>query len=271
MQRQRKSYERLTDKSFEKLFSLKLIHDYALSPVEAHTLTADIKHHLDNTDNTYPKEGHVFFTAVLADEPAGKPLIKCKTKQIKLEVYPSELIELFNKDIRAFSKLMVQRLCWQALKQGCTLTQEDLSRLLHCSVTRVRRFIAEYRKDHIYIPTRGNYNDIGPGVSHKTEAIKRYLKGYTVSEVARTMAHTPQSIERYLDDFSLVMTAYVNEQYTALRISQMTRLSEKLVKEYIELYNQFKENRDCQYRLDQIQVRAANLFERCKKNRGKEQ
>ncbi|MHA1360824.1 MAG: DUF1670 domain-containing protein [Candidatus Helarchaeota archaeon] len=271
MQRQRTSCERLTDKSFEKLFSLKLINDYALSPIEAQTLTSDIKHHLDNSNNSYPKEGQVLFTAVLADEPAGKPLIKCKTKQIKLEVYPSELIELFNKNLKVYAKQMVQRLCWQALDQGCTLTQEDLSRLLHCSVTRVRRLIAEYRKDNIYIPTRGNYCDIGPGVSHKSEAIKRYLKGYTVTEIARSMAHTPQSIERYLDDFSLVMTAYVNDQYTALRISQMMRLSEKLVKEYIDIYNQFKDDSDCQYRLEQIQLRSANLFERCKKNRGKDQ
>lgn len=267
MQRQRTSSERTTDKSFEKLFSLKLINDYALSPVEARTLTWDIQHHLNNSDDSHPKEGHILFTAVLADEPAGKPLIKCKTKQIRLEVYPTELIELSYKDLKAYAKLMVQRLCWQALEQGCTLTQEDLSRLLHCSVSRTRRFLAEYRKQDVFIPTRGNYSDIGPGVSHKSEAVKRYLKGSTVTEIARQMAHSPKSVERYLNDFSLVMTAYVNEHYSPLRISQMMRFSERLAKEYVELYHQFKDNSDCQYRLEQIRVRAACLFEQSKKNR----
>ena len=84
MQRQRTSSERTTDKSFERLFSLKLLSEYALSPVEARTLTWDIQHHLDNSDNSHHKEGHILFTAVMADEPAGKPLIKCKTKQIRL-------------------------------------------------------------------------------------------------------------------------------------------------------------------------------------------
>lgn len=269
MQRQRTSSERTTDKSFEKLFSLKLIKDYALSPVEAQTLTTDIKHHLDNSDDSHLKEGHILFTAVLAEEPAGKSLIKCKTKRIKLEVYPTDLIELSYKDLKAYAKLMVQRLCWQSLNQGCTLTQEDLSRLLHCSVSRIRRLLAEYREEGVFIPTRGNYSDIGPGISHKSEAVRRYLKGYTVTEIARQMAHSPQSIERYLNDFSLVMTAYSNERYTPLRISRMIRLSERLTKEYVDLYHQYKDNSDCQYRMEQIRGRAACLFQQSKKNRRK--
>ena len=271
MKRQRSFAERVVDKTFESLLSLKLTTDYCLSPVEAKTLTSDIKAHIDNNGSNYIHEGQVLFTAVFADEPAGKPLLKCKTKQIKLGVYPPDLIELSYKSQRAFTKLMVQRLCWEAIRQGCTLTQEDLARLLHCSVTTIRRIIAEYRKAGVYILTRGNYCDIGPGLSHKSEAVKRYLKGYTVTEIARAMSHAPQSIERYIDDFSLVSTAFKKEQYTALRISQMMRLSEKLVKEYIDLYHQFKNNSDCQYRLEQINLRADNLFDRCKKNRGRDQ
>lgn len=271
MQRQRKSNERTIDKSFDKLFLLKLINNYAMSPVEAKTLTCDIKYQLENINHSFSQEGYVLFTAVLSDEPAGKPLIQCKTKQIKLEVYPTDLIDLFYKDLKEYAKMMVQRLCWQTLQQGCTLTQEDLSRLLHCSVTRVRRFLAEYRKENIFVPTRGNYCDIGPGISHKSEAVKRYLKGYTVTEIARQMAHAPQSVERYLNDFSMIMTVHVNEHYSALRISQMMRLSEKLVKEYIDIYQQFKDNPDCHYRIEQIRFRAENLFEQGKKKRSPDQ
>jgi len=271
MKRQRSFTERTVDKTFDKLLSLKLTTDYSLSPVEAKTLTDDLKEHIDKNGSHYFHEGQVLFTSILVDEPAGKPLVKCKTKQIKLNAYPSTLMDVFFKSQKLFTKIMVQRLCWEALRQGCTLTQEDLSRLLHCSVTRIRRIIAAYRKAGEYIPTRGNYCDIGPGLSHKSEAIKRYLKGYTVTEISRAISHAPQSLERYLDDFSLVITAYVNEQYTALRISQMLRLSEKLVKEYIDLYQQFKDDRDCQHRLEQITSRADYLFERCKKNTERDQ
>ena len=44
------------------------------------------------------------------------------------------------------------------------------------------------------------------------------------------------------------------------------RISEKLVNEYISLYQLFKDNPDCQHRLEQIRVRASELFNRSKKN-----
>jgi AraC-like DNA-binding protein len=253
-------------KTFESLLALKLIHDYCLSPVEADTLTRDIKEHIELQHEDVLKEGEILFTAVLVDEPAGKPLKDCKTKQIKLSVYPPELIDLFFKDIKTFHKIMVQRLSWQAVKQGCSLTQEDLARLLHCSPSTIRRIIREYREEKIFIPTRGNYCDIGPGVSHKTEAVKKYLKGYTVSEIALAMGHNRNSIERYLDGFCMVISGHVNENYSALRLSRSLRMSEKLVAEYISLYHQFKDDPDCQYRLKHLLLRMSELMERSKKN-----
>jgi hypothetical protein len=267
MKRLRTHTERTIDKTFESLLSLKLTSDYSLSPIEAKTLTQDIKTQIDKNHKSTVREGEVLFTAVSSTEPAGKPLRHCCTKQIKLNVYPSELIELFYKSHKAYNKIMVQRLCWEAIAQGCTLTQEDLSRLLHCSVSTIRRIMAEYRRANLFLPTRGNYCDIGPGISHKAEAVKRFLKGYTLKEIARAMSHAPESIERYIDDFSMVYSAHINEEYSPLRISQMMRVSEKLVNEYIALYHLFKENPDCQYRLEQIRLRATELFERCKKNR----
>lgn len=266
MKRTRSHANRTLDKTFENLLSIKLLKDYSLSPVEARTLTHDIKTHLDQSQHFLVKEGEILFTAVLSDQPAGKPLRQCTSRQIKLNVYPAELIEYFYKDHKQYNKLMVQRLCWEAIRQDCTLTQEDLSRLLHCSVSTIRRIIAEYRRENIFIPTRGNYCDIGPGISHKTEAIKRFLKGYTLTEIARAMSHSPGSVERYIDDFSLVYSAYICERYSPLRISQMMRISEKLVDEYVALYQRFKDHPDCQHRLEQIKVRASELFNRSKKN-----
>ena len=265
MKKTRSYAQRSFDKSFENLMALKLTTDYSLSPVEARTLTNDIRLQINNASTNLIREGEVLFTAVLTDEPAGKTLIHCRTKQIRLCVYPCELIELSFKDHKGYNKLMVQRLSWEALKQGCTLTQEDLSRLLHCSVSTIRRIISAYRHANIFIPTRGNYCDIGPGLSHKHEAVKRYLKGYTVREIARAMSHDDRSIERYIDDFTLVYSAYVNERYTALRISRMLRISEKLVNEYLSLYNNFKDNPDYAHRLEQIKLRAATIFDRTQK------
>lgn len=260
---------RIRAKTFENLLALKLTNDYCLSPVEADTLTRDLTQHIELQHKDVLKEGEVLFTAVLIDEPAGKPLKDCKTKQIKLSVYPSELIDLFFKDIKTFHKIMVERLSWQTIEQDCSLTQEDLARALHCSPSTIRRIIREYRDKKIFIPTRGNYCDIGPGISHKTEAVRKYLKGYTVSEIALAMAHHPNSIERYIDDFCMVISGHVNENYSALRLSRSLRMSEKLVSEYIALYQQFKDDPDCQYRLEQLLLRMNEVMGSKKNNRRK--
>ena len=266
MRKENNIFTRMKAKTFEALLIVKLTKEYCLSPVEANTLTRDLKEYInDNLDSVF-KEGDTLWTAVVKDEPAGKPLKLCNTKQIKLEVYPGELIELFFKDITSFNYKMVDRLSWQAIQQGCCLTQEDLARLLHCSVSTIKRIVARYRDQGQIIPTRGNYCDIGPGVSHKAEAVKRYLKGYTVSEISLTMAHNSHSIERYLDDFCMVASGYINDNYTALRISRALKISEKLVQQYIDLYHKFENDPDCKIRLQQLLARIDELYNRSKKN-----
>ena len=256
---------RMKAKTFMTLLILKLTKEYNLSPVEAQVLTDDLKDYLDTNCQTVIKEGEMLFTAVALDEPAGKALRSCNKKQIKLLLYPEELIELFYHNIRRYHSIMVDRLSWQAIRQGCCLTQEDLALLLHCSVSTIKRIIAQYKAQGIFIPTRGSYCDIGPGISHKAEAVKRYLKGYTVTEIARTMAHHPRSIERYLDDFCMVASGYVHDHYSALRLSRSLRLSEKLVEEYIALYHNFAEDNDCTHRLLQLLARIDELYSRAKK------
>ena len=266
MKKRNNIFHRIKAKTFEALLILKLTRDYCLSPIEANTLTQDLTEYIHNNSETILTEGEILFTAVVRDEPAGKPLNKCDTKQIKLNLYPQELVELSFKNLKKYHSLMVERLCWEAFNQGCCLTQEDLARLLHCSVSTIKRIIAELKTEDKFIPTRGNYGDIGPGVSHKAEAVKRYLKGYTVSEIAQAMAHHPHSIERYLDDFCLVAAGYINENYTALRLSRALKLSENLVQQYIDLYHRFKDDPDCHQRLEQLLARMNELYDRSKKN-----
>lgn len=259
-------FNRIRAKNFKTLFIVKLTKDYCLSPVEASTLAKDVQDYIETNAESVLQEGEILFTAIIKDEPAGKSLKLCQSKRIKLCVYPHELVELFYSDLKTFHFTMVSRLCWQAIRQGCCLTQEDLARLLHCSISTIKRILKKYQQLGQRLPTRGNYCDIGPGISHKTEAIKRYLKGATVSEIAIAMAHHPQSLERYIDDFCLVVSGYANDHFSVTRLSRTLRMSEKLVTEYINLYQQLKTDTDCQLRLQQILARIDELFNRTQKN-----
>ncbi|GAG72905.1 unnamed protein product, partial [marine sediment metagenome] len=63
-------------------------------------------------------------------EPAGKPLSKCKLKRIKLTLLSKEDLEIEGKkSLRYLRFVTISRLCWQAYRQGCLLTQDAKNKI----------------------------------------------------------------------------------------------------------------------------------------------
>ena len=139
--------------------------------------------------------------------------------------------------IAALRRSKIQRLTVEAQEQGALLTQEDLARLLCSSRSTIKRDIAYLRSQGVAVPTRGQVKDIGRGVSHKAQIIGDWLAGYTFSEIQRRRWHSISSIERYCGDFLRVVRLHSHGLAVAeIRIS--TRLSERLIQEYLDLYAQ---------------------------------
>ncbi len=191
-------------------------------------------------DSSLLKDGEIYYHAIDASEPAGKPLKSCKLKRIKLTLLAKEDLEIERqKSLRYLRYVTISRLCWQAYRQGGLLTQEDLSRLLRMSVSAVKKILRTYRDREINIPTRGGYHDIGPSISHKGEAVKMYLSGLTLTDISFRLHHDLSSIERYIQNFIVVFRAH-EDGYGAERIAHMSKISAPLVRTYISIYNKFK-------------------------------
>ena len=240
-------------------FISRLNTHYNLSLAAAEILSKEILDEIANSHQESLRDGQVWYTAIHKDEPAGKALSKCRKVRIKLTLHHPE--DLDAKDSRCLKSRLVHRLPWEAIKQQATLTVEDLSQILFTSERTIRRLILEYRMEGIFIPIRGYYNDIGPGTSHKTQAIGLYLKGFSPSKIANMLAHHIQSIERYLNDFCIVMMG-VDEGYSAARIARNCKLSERLVNEYQVLYEKHKDNPDYKPRLNQLRERLQYLLKK---------
>lgn len=153
----------------------------------------------------------------------------------------------------------VASLAWQAYHQNALLTQEDIARILNMSVSGVKKIIGKHRKKGYFLPTRGSFHDIGPGTSHKHEAVKLFLCGITLSDIGYRMHHSIWSVERYVKDFCTVFMAHC-EHYTPERIAHMTKLSPKLVKEYISLYEQFCDGDNREF-LKLIEIRLGSMMD----------
>jgi DNA-binding CsgD family transcriptional regulator len=147
------------------------------------------------------------------------------------------------------------RMAEEAVDQGGILTQEDLADILQVDVRTIRRTIKRLREREVKIQTRGFYHDIGPSISHKAWIVRLYLEYKTYSEIARTTRHSTTSIKRYITDFTRVAMC-LRKGLSIPEIAHIAGISERLTKEYSELYLQYNDPEHAE-RLEDLIVREA--------------
>lgn len=251
--------QRLDHKSYHGLWAVKLCDDFDLSLAEAKVLSSEIIEEQSRLTNSPLKDQEIWFTCIAKHEPAGKRLKECQKVRVRVELADDPDDPAQSTQKRLFR--LVHRLCWQSLEQGGVLSNEDLAQILFTSEKTIRRILEQYRNLDIYIPTRGNYQDIGPGTSHKVQALRLFLKAYTPTRIANILGHSITSIERYLRDFCVVIAGH-EEGFPPLRIARSSRMSERLVKQYIDLYTEFSQYPEYQPAFEMLRLR----FENSKKN-----
>ena len=123
----------------------------------------------------------------------------------------------------------------------------------------IKRIIKYYRDLGVYLPTRGNIKDIGPGVSHKTRAIEMYLSGRSFSYIMKVLHHSETSIKRYLEDF-ITIVLLSDDGFNAVKIRIITKKSDRIIREYLELYEKFSKDDKYKDRLNDIRERFGGKF-----------
>jgi len=217
---------------------------FDFSDILANALMARIELFLEENDSGDLGIGQIPYWGVKSNEPSGKPLDEMEKGRVILTLYhPNDHDVLREQGIKALRQCKIMRMTIEAKDQGDFLTQEDLALLLCCTVRTIRNDIRELRDKGITVPTRGQMKDIGKGVSHKAKIVEEYLKGYEYSDIRRRTHHSDGSIDRYVRDFSRVVYL-TSKGEPLLKIRQVTRLSERLISEYQELYERFSAE-DC--------------------------
>jgi uncharacterized protein YerC len=197
-------------------------------------------------------EGQIVFHAALASEPAGKRISEIKTIAVHLTFHDRTDAKVLSEEgTSGLRKHKVIRMANEALDQNGLLTQEDLAVLLCSSRRTIRRDIKELKQQGIDVPTRGTLQDIGPGVTHKSKVVKMWLEGYEYTDIERKSGHSGFSVQRYISGFSKAVRFY-RRGYSLPEIRELTEMSERLVREYLDLYETIKDQPESQIRLQQI-------------------
>jgi hypothetical protein len=113
--------------------------------------------------------------------------------------------------------------------------------LLTSSPSTIKRDVRHLKNDGKFVMTRGAKHDMGPGLSHKSQIIELYLKGYQFTEIEQKTNHSERAVWRYLSDFSQVIT--LDQQgYPKAQIRIITNLSDKIIREYLQLFSEYSQN-----------------------------
>jgi biotin operon repressor len=240
--------ERLEAKSPEEAIIERISRDFNLAPFMARTQFEQMRRYFEQYFGLERDVGQMTFLAISADTPPGRSIAECKRVAIRLTVDSPDDLEALRQGIAALRRSKIQRLTREAQDQDALLTQEDLARLLCASRSTIKRDIAQLRSEGLDTPTRGQIRDIGKGVSHKTRIVEDWLAGYSFSQIKRRRWHSLHAIERYCADFARIIRLHRHDlSVTDIRVS--TGLSERLIGEYLGLYQRIEPDND---RLQQL-------------------
>ena len=180
------------------------------------------------------------YLAVDDREPAGKPVTLCKKVSVMLSVHKAdEDLQVYKESgLSGLRQHRLQRITKEAIEQGALLSYEDIAFILTTSVITIKRDVARLRRSGLSIPSRGWRHDMGRGNSHKTQILDLYLSGYQFSEIEKRTHHSETAVKRYVQDFSKIILLFKKE-FSVDQIRIATGFSNRLVGEYIKLYNKY--------------------------------
>ena len=204
--------------------------------------------------------GQVQLLVVAAQEPAGKPLEQCQkvTVRLTLDAGQDDYQARLAYGVEGLRRARILRLTAEARDQGGLLSYEDLAfRLFNCGVRTIVRDVQALRRRELEAPSRGQQQDIGPGQTHRVQAVRLFLLGHQPNEIARRLYHTLGSIENYITTFARVVIL-VNKGYADDEIAFVMRRSSPLIAAYRKLYGEFQDKPSGQRRIKEILSRVEN-------------
>jgi hypothetical protein len=183
------------------------------------------------------RPGQVRMVVASLKAPFGPPLSESAKVEVTLTVdNGKEDAEIKMRDgVEGQRRGRLLRITVEAIEQGGILTQEDLARVLHVDRRTIVRDIQALAQEQHTISTRGAVKNVGRGQTHKVKIIELWLNREGYEKISRWVHHTPQAIKRYVNTF-LRMVVMKRQGKPVDEIAFLTQTSQKLVENYLELY-----------------------------------
>jgi hypothetical protein len=246
---QLKKIRRLKDKNLHNLLLHRFLNQYGYDKgrVTAKAIIDDIIKLIDDyylvscleDDLHHINHGQLVYMAVPVDEypKRGKAIAQTRVKPVVLSFMTDADIEhiAHGFDSKSLRKKRLARWVDEAFDQGALLTQLDLALLLGVCDAVVSQYVNEIQSEGKLLPTRGNIHDLSGAITHKREIITLYLNGYFTPEIAMKTKHSNEAVDRYIRDYQRVEILWQHGVTNLDQISQLVRLSKRVVQQYVDL------------------------------------
>jgi hypothetical protein len=246
---QLKKFRRLHHKNLKQLLLHKFLNEYGYEKGEitATAIINDILKLIDNyflvstidDDQHHIHYGQLVWMAVPVDEypQRGKSIANTKFKPVVLSFFTDDDLSHIAHGFDSLSLRKKRLIRWtdEAFDQGALLTQLDLAVLLGVCDAVVSKYVNEIQQSGRLLPTRGNIHDLSGAVTHKREIITLYLEGYLTPDIAVKTNHSKEAVDRYIRDYHRVELLWKHGIKQLDQISQLTRLSKRVVQQYVDL------------------------------------
>ncbi len=233
----------------EQMFRVRLMDGFNFAPITADAVLELSKDFFRNNGSD-ACDGQMLYLAIAEEEGPGKSILESKHREVILTLdAPDDMVVYGKFGLSAYRQHVLLRITQEAREQHALLTIKDLVKLLKNSYSTIKRDIKAIRDKGFYVPIRGVVRDIGPS-SHKSKIVELYVRGDTPSEIEISTRHSLKSVERYIKDFSRV--SILTERGESIdNVRLIVGISERLVKEYQELYRKYKDGEHKQ-RIDEL-------------------
>ena len=174
--------------------------------------------------------------------PFGPPLVEADKVEVTLTVDAgAEDAEVkARKGAEGLRRGQILRLVEESLEQGGALTQEDLARALKVSARTIRRDVQILKTEGYLVHTRGQVKGVGRGQTHKVRIIELWLDRIGYAQIVRQTYHSQQSIKRYISTFLRIVVLH-QKGVPVEEIAFLTQTSQRLVQDYLEVYQAARE------------------------------
>jgi hypothetical protein len=266
--------ERLNAKTLDSMFRRRIEEGASCSPFVSQAILSAVKEvYSIGPEDGEPQLGlgQMKLLVVAAEEPAGKSLEDCQkvTVLLTLDAGQEDFQIRLAHGVEGLRRARILRVTAEAREQGGLLSYEDRAfRLFNCGVRTIVRDVQALRRRDIAVPTRGQQQDIGPGQTHRVQAVRLDLQGLEANEIARRLYHTIASIENYVTTFSRV-AFLVNKGYGDDEIAFVIRRSSPLVAAYRKRLVEFQATPSARRRLQEILARVESTSKPAAKKGGR--